>query len=75
MGGEAIQTNELYRYGYFEVRMRVPRDPGIITAVFTYSGYDPKRSANEIDIEHFSAGIRARSNLPSTKTAGRRIPR
>jgi endo-1,3-1,4-beta-glycanase ExoK len=50
MGGE-IRTNESYRYGYFETRMRMPRDPGIVMGFFTYVGQDGKMRPNEIDIE------------------------
>jgi endo-1,3-1,4-beta-glycanase ExoK len=50
MGAE-IRTNAFYRYGYFEARMRVPRDPGLISAMFTYASADGKVRPNEIDIE------------------------
>ena len=46
-----IRTNEFYRYGYFEVRMKVPRDPGVVTGVFTYAKPEGKVRPNEIDIE------------------------
>ena len=46
-----ISTRETFRYGYFEVRMRVPRDPGLITGAFTYAPRDEGAGPNEIDIE------------------------
>lgn len=51
LAGAEIRTNEFYRYGYFEVRMKVPRDPGIVTGVFTYAKQEGKAKPNEIDIE------------------------
>lgn len=49
-GGE-VQTQQLFRYGYFEVRMRVPRGDGLITGAFTYIGPEGRVRSNEIDIE------------------------
>ena len=49
-GGE-VQTRELFRYGYFEVRMRVPRGEGLITGAFTYIGPEGRVRPNEIDVE------------------------
>jgi endo-1,3-1,4-beta-glycanase ExoK len=46
-----IRTHAEFRYGYFEVRMRVPRDPGLVTGVFTYTGAEGRAKPNEIDIE------------------------
>lgn len=46
-----VRTHAHYRYGYFEVRMKVPRDPGLITGVFTYAPQEGKTRPNEIDIE------------------------
>jgi endo-1,3-1,4-beta-glycanase ExoK len=46
-----IRTHAAFRYGYFEVRMRVPRDPGLVTGVFTYTGAEGGAKPNEIDIE------------------------
>ncbi len=50
MGGE-LRTNQFYRYGYFEARMRLPRDPGLVMGFFTYAGQDGKTRPHEIDIE------------------------
>lgn len=49
-GGE-IQTEERYRYGYFEIRMRTPRDPGLVVGAFTYAPRQEGLRPNEIDIE------------------------
>lgn len=49
-GGE-IRTNEMFRYGYFEIRMRTPRDPGLVVGAFAYAPRDERRRPNEIDIE------------------------
>ncbi len=46
-----IQTRETFRYGYFEIRMRVPKGAGTVTGFFTYAGPDKKSPSNEIDVE------------------------
>lgn len=46
-----IRTHAHYRYGYFEIRMKVPRDPGLITGAFSYAHQEGKTRPNEIDIE------------------------
>lgn len=46
-----FRTQEFFRYGYFEIQMRVPRGPGIVTGFFTYAHPDGKTRSNEIDIE------------------------
>ncbi len=46
-----IRTSEFYRYGYFEVRAKLPRDPGIVVGLFTYAPRDEARRPNEIDVE------------------------
>jgi endo-1,3-1,4-beta-glycanase ExoK len=46
-----IRTHEFHRYGYFEVRMMVPRGPGIVTGMFTYADRKGSVRANEIDVE------------------------
>lgn len=46
-----LQTHEKHRYGYFEIRMKVPRGAGIVTGFFTYAGQDGRVRPNEIDIE------------------------
>lgn len=50
MGGE-IRTNEFFRYGYFEMKMKMPRGMGIIMGFFTYAGADGPVKPHEIDIE------------------------
>ena len=49
-GGE-VQSHARYRYGYFEVRMKLPRAPGLVTGFFTYAGRDGRTRPNEIDVE------------------------
>jgi endo-1,3-1,4-beta-glycanase ExoK len=49
-GGE-VRTHERFRYGYFETRLRIPRDPGLISGAFTYVGRDDGKAPEEIDIE------------------------
>jgi beta-glucanase (GH16 family) len=49
-GGE-FRTQQMFKYGYFETRMRVPRGDGLITGVFTYTPAENGRAAQEIDIE------------------------
>jgi endo-1,3-1,4-beta-glycanase ExoK len=46
-----LQTHARHRYGYFEVRMKVPRAPGLVTGFFSYAGRDGRTRPNEIDIE------------------------
>src|SRR5690606_21540428 len=46
-----LQTHQLYRYGYFEARMRVPRGAGIVSGFFTYTRDNRSDSWDEIDIE------------------------
>jgi endo-1,3-1,4-beta-glycanase ExoK len=49
-GGE-VQSRQQFRYGYFEVRMRVPRGEGLIAGAFTYVGPEGGVKPHEIDIE------------------------
>ena len=49
-GGE-LQSQAQYRYGYYEVRMRVPRGDGLVVGFFTYTMPNGKASQQEIDIE------------------------
>ena len=51
MASGEIRTHAFHRYGYFEVRMMVPRGPGIVSGVFTYADRNGAVRANEIDIE------------------------
>ena len=51
LAGAEIRTLDFYRYGYFEIRMKVPRDPGVLIGVFTYADRAGKVRPNEIDIE------------------------
>jgi endo-1,3-1,4-beta-glycanase ExoK len=46
-----IRTTQKFRYGYFEVSMRVPKDPGLVAGVFTYAERKDGVVPNEIDIE------------------------
>lgn len=46
-----VRTLPFYRYGYFEVKMKVPRGSGLVTGVFTYAHIDGATRTNEIDIE------------------------
>lgn len=50
LSGE-IQSHDQHRYGYFEARMKTPRDPGLVMALFTYAGFESGQRPNEIDIE------------------------
>lgn len=47
-----LQTIDVYRYGYFETRMRVPRGSGMVSGFFTYTreGHD-NSTWDEIDVE------------------------
>ncbi len=46
-----VQVEPVFRYGYFEVKMKVPRGSGLVTGVFTYFHGDGAIRPNEIDIE------------------------
>jgi beta-glucanase (GH16 family) len=46
-----LQSEDEYRYGYFETRMRVPRGSGLVTGFFTYTRPGAENSWDEIDIE------------------------
>lgn len=46
-----MKVKQHFRYGYFEVNMRVPKGSGLVTGVFTYAGQDGKVRPHEIDIE------------------------
>jgi endo-1,3-1,4-beta-glycanase ExoK len=46
-----IRTTEKFRYGYFEVSMRAPSDPGLVVGAFTYAEREEGVQPNEIDIE------------------------
>jgi beta-glucanase (GH16 family) len=59
MASGEMKTHAAHRYGYFEVRMKVPRGPGLVTGVFTYAGREKKTQPNEIDIEILGKNTRA----------------
>ena len=46
-----VRTMPFYRYGYFEVNMKVPRGSGLVTGIFTYAHIDGRVRSNEIDVE------------------------
>jgi hypothetical protein len=46
-----LQSHDRHRYGYFEVRMKVPRGAGLVTGFFSYAGQEGRTRPNEIDIE------------------------
>ena len=46
-----LQSDEEFRYGYFETRMRVPRGSGLVTGFFTYTRAGHERTWEEIDVE------------------------
>ncbi len=58
MSGE-VRTHDFMRYGYFEVRMRVPRGAGTVSGVFTYANRTNGVKPNEIDIEILGRNTRA----------------
>lgn len=58
MGGE-VRTHDFMRYGYFAVRMRVPRGAGTVSGVFSYADRDKGVKPNEIDIEILGKNTRA----------------
>jgi beta-glucanase (GH16 family) len=46
-----LQSRDVYQYGYYEVRMRVPRGSGTGVGFFTYTEPNGPRTWQEIDIE------------------------
>lgn len=46
-----LQSEETFRYGYFEARMRPPRGSGLVTGFFTWIRDGAERTWDEIDIE------------------------
>jgi endo-1,3-1,4-beta-glycanase ExoK len=46
-----IQSQSTYGYGTYEVRMRAPAAPGLVTAFFTYIGKTQGKPHDEIDFE------------------------
>lgn len=54
-----IQTHGLYRYGYFEVRMQVPRGSGLVSGFFTYTQNGDEATWDEIDVEILGRNTRA----------------
>lgn len=55
-GGSPLSSAEVYahdaqRYGYYEIRMRVPRGVGTITGAFTYADGSDNTPPQEIDVE------------------------
>ncbi len=46
-----LQSRELYRYGYFEARLRMPRGSGLVGGVFTFTRPEGRESWYEIDME------------------------
>jgi beta-glucanase (GH16 family) len=49
-GGE-YRSNELYSYGYYEVRMRAATGNGVVSSFFTYTGISDGNPHDEIDFE------------------------
>lgn len=54
-----LQSEDVYRYGYFEVRMQVPRGSGLVTGFFTYTRPGGENTWDEIDIEILGRDTRA----------------
>ena len=54
-----ISTLGSFRYGYYEVRMRVAKGPGVITAAFSYAPRQGRVASQEIDIEMLGRDTRA----------------
>ena len=45
------RTTSYFGYGYFEVRMKPAKNPGIVSSFFTYTGPSDNNPWDEIDIE------------------------
>lgn len=54
-----IQSDMGFQYGYFEVRMRVPRGSGLVTGFFTYTRDGAESTWDEIDVEILGRNTRA----------------
>jgi len=54
-----IQSDDVFRYGYFEARMQVPRGSGLVSGFFTYTRPGGENTWDEIDIEILGRNTRA----------------
>lgn len=54
-----LQSEEVYRYGYFETRLQAPRGSGLVTGFFTYTRPGNENTWDEIDIEILGRNTRA----------------
>ncbi len=55
LDGAAVRSRDLYQYGVYRARLKVPDAPGSITGLFLYEAPDYER---EIDIEIYNDGSR-----------------
>lgn len=53
-----LQSQEMFRYGYFEVRMRVPRGSGTGVGFFTFTRPGGRETWQEIDVEFVGRNTR-----------------
>ena len=78
-----VQSRRLYGYGTYEVRMRAPYAPGVVTSFFTYTGPTdgPARPYEQISVEfvakdpntvllNFSAGGRGNNHSEGSVSPG-----
>ncbi len=54
-----ISTHEIFRYGYFETRFRMPRGSGLVAGVFTFTREGDGDTWDEIDIEMLGRDTRS----------------
>ncbi|NLL05646.1 MAG: family 16 glycosylhydrolase [Clostridiaceae bacterium] len=45
------RTNAFFGFGYYEVRMKATKNPGVVSSFFTYTGPSDNNPWDEIDIE------------------------
>ncbi len=53
-----ISTTDHFRYGWFEFRLKTPKDPGLVAGLFSFVPTDNQGRSNEIDFEFLGRATR-----------------
>ncbi|MFH1683508.1 MAG: family 16 glycosylhydrolase, partial [Candidatus Margulisiibacteriota bacterium] len=57
--GEYRTTQQTYKYGYYEARMKPAAGKGLVSSFFVYAGTYGKRDHHEIDLEFLGKNCKA----------------